>query len=65
MKRGLKAEDFEEFNVTVADGFTMPYTRVVKQLKMTLGDYDFYVVGIGRQILYWVFNGFTLLEAIT
>ncbi|XP_059064617.1 uncharacterized protein LOC131856731 [Cryptomeria japonica] len=52
IKRGLKAEDFEGFNVTVADGFTMPCTRVVKQLKMTLGDYelcdDFYVVAIGE-----------------
>ena len=52
MKRGLKEEYFEGFNVTIADGFTMPCTRVVKQLKMTLGDYelcdDFYVVGIGE-----------------
>ena len=52
MKRGLKEEYFEGFNVTVADGFTMPCTRVVKQLKMTLGDYelcdDFYVVRIAE-----------------
>ena len=56
MQRGLKIEDFEGFNVTVADGFTMPCTLVVKQLKMTLGDYelcdDFYVIGIGEMILY-------------
>ena len=37
MKRGLKEEDFEGFNVTVADGFTMPCTQVVKQLKMIVG----------------------------
>ena len=34
MKRGLKVEDFEGFTVTIADGFTMPCTWVVKQLKM-------------------------------
>ena len=52
MKIGLKEEEFEGLNVTIADGFTMPCTRVVKQLKLTLGDYelcdDFYVVGIGE-----------------
>lgn len=51
LKRGLKTEEFLGFNVTVADGFTMPCTRIVRQLKITLGDYelcdDFYVVGIG------------------
>ena len=55
MKRGLKVEAFEGFNITLADGFTMPCTQVVKQLKMTLGDYelcdDFYVVGIGEKNL--------------
>lgn len=52
MKRGLKVEYFEGSNVTVANGFTMPCTRVVKRFKMTLGDYelcdDFDVVGIGE-----------------
>lgn len=55
MKRGLKVEYFEGFNVIVADGFTMPCTRVVKQLRMTLGDYELcdelYVVGIGETYL--------------
>ena len=40
MKRGLKVEYFEGFNITIADGFTMPYTWMVKQLNMTLGDYE-------------------------
>jgi len=52
MKRGLKTEEFEGFNVTVIDGFTTPCTKVVKQLSITMGGYkicdDFYVVGIGE-----------------
>ena len=52
MTRGLKKEDFEGFNVTIADGFTMLCTWVIKKLKMTLRYYklcdEFYVVGIGE-----------------
>ena len=52
MRRGLKQQYFERFNVTIADRFTMLCTWVVKKLKMTLGDYklcdEFYVVGIGE-----------------
>ena len=68
MKRGLKEKYFQGFNFTMANGFTMPCTQVVKQIKMTLGDYelcdDFYVVGIGETDLVLGVQFCTLLEAI-
>ena len=55
MKRGLKEQNFDAFSVTIAYGCIMPCIWVLKQLKMTLGDYDrcddLYVVFIGETYL--------------
>ncbi|KAH9296672.1 hypothetical protein KI387_044252 [Taxus chinensis] len=50
-KMGLQEEDFQGFNVIVADGHSISCTKKIPQLKFTIGDHevrdDFYVVSIG------------------
>jgi hypothetical protein len=47
-RRHISVEDFEGFNVVVADGYTMTCTLSIRGLEVTLGNYtlidDFYVV---------------------
>ena len=48
--KGIPTEEFEGFNVEVADGYTLECTHMIKGLHVTLGNYtltdDFYVVDL-------------------
>ncbi|KAH9322389.1 hypothetical protein KI387_017028, partial [Taxus chinensis] len=37
VRMGLKVEDFKGFNVTVANGYSLPCTRKIPQVNITLG----------------------------